>query len=135
MTIDILAEIKGRTARAAEPDPSAISAEVPGQGSGTVLDESAGSAPATIGDRGNLPAGAQGSNYEPNKIKIPDDVEYYTPAELAELLRVNVRSLEKWIRHLPVVKVGHFNRFPRIEIQKRLLSGSLLPQKIRSKLK
>jgi excisionase family DNA binding protein len=54
--------------------------------------------------------------------------EYYTPAELAAMLRIPRRTLEKWVlqRRLPVVKVGRLNRFPRVEIQKRLLNGSLL---------
>jgi excisionase family DNA binding protein len=54
--------------------------------------------------------------------------EFYTPAELAELLRIPRRTLEKWTlqRRLPVIKVGRLNRFPRVEIQKRLLNGSLL---------
>lgn len=54
--------------------------------------------------------------------------EYYTPAELAELLRVPKRTLEKWTikKRIPVIKVGRLNRFPRVEIQKRLLSGTLL---------
>ena len=54
--------------------------------------------------------------------------EYYTPEELAELLRVPKRTLEKWIlqRRIPVIKVGRLNRFPRVEIQKRLLNGKLL---------
>jgi excisionase family DNA binding protein len=54
--------------------------------------------------------------------------EFYTPDELAELLRVPKRTLQKWVtqRQLPVVKVGHLNRFLRVEIQKRLLNGKLL---------
>jgi|GEM_PF-1402203 excisionase family DNA binding protein len=54
--------------------------------------------------------------------------DFYTPGEMAALLRVPLRTLEKWTlkRRLPVVKVGRLNRFPRVEIQKRLLSGSLL---------
>lgn len=54
--------------------------------------------------------------------------EYYTPVELAAMLRIPRRSLERWVlqRRLPVVKIGRLNRFPRVEIQKRLLSGSLL---------
>jgi excisionase family DNA binding protein len=57
-----------------------------------------------------------------------EEPEYYTPAELAELLRIPKRTLEKWTlqRRLPVVKIGRLNRFPRLEIQKRLLGGSLL---------
>jgi excisionase family DNA binding protein len=54
--------------------------------------------------------------------------EYYTPDELSRLLCIPKRTLEKWTlqRRLPVVKVGRLNRFPCIEIQKRLLNGSLL---------
>jgi excisionase family DNA binding protein len=54
--------------------------------------------------------------------------ELYTPREMAALLRVPLRTLEKWVlqRRLPVVKCGRLNRFPRLEIQKRLLNGSLL---------
>lgn len=54
--------------------------------------------------------------------------EYYTPDELSKLLCIPKRTLEKWTlqRRLPVVKVGRLNRFPRVEIQKRLLNGSLL---------
>jgi excisionase family DNA binding protein len=54
--------------------------------------------------------------------------EFYTPDELSELLRIPKRTLEKWTlqKRLTVVKVGRLNRFPRVEIQKRLLGGSLL---------
>jgi excisionase family DNA binding protein len=54
--------------------------------------------------------------------------EFFTPEELAELLRIPKRTLEKWTlqRRLPVVKIGRLNRFPRVEIRKRLLNGSLL---------
>jgi excisionase family DNA binding protein len=60
--------------------------------------------------------------------KIVTEPELYTPGELAELLRVPVRTIEKWClqRRLPVVKVGRLNRFPRVEVQKKLLSGCLL---------
>jgi excisionase family DNA binding protein len=52
----------------------------------------------------------------------------YTPEELAALCRVSLRTIEKWTlqKRLPVVKMGRLNRFPRVEIQKRLLGGSLL---------
>ncbi|MGA2507259.1 MAG: helix-turn-helix domain-containing protein [Chitinispirillaceae bacterium] len=54
--------------------------------------------------------------------------EFYTPEELAELLRIPKRTLEKWAlkKQIPVIKVGRLNRFPRLEIQKRLLNGTLL---------
>lgn len=63
-----------------------------------------------------------------NEINTTKEAEFYTPAELAAMLAVPRRSLEKWVlqRRLPVVKVGRLNRFPRVEIQKRLLSGNLL---------
>jgi excisionase family DNA binding protein len=59
---------------------------------------------------------------------MTQEPEFYTGDELAALLRVPRRSVEKWTlqRRLPVVKVGRLNRFPRVEIQKRLLSGNLL---------
>jgi excisionase family DNA binding protein len=64
------------------------------------------------------------------RLTSPRDVEpeFYTPEELAVLLRIPIRTLEKWTlqRRLPVVKVGRLNRFPRVEIQKRLLNGNLL---------
>ena len=55
-------------------------------------------------------------------------LEYLTPGELAALCRTSVRTIEKWTlkKRLPVVKFGRLNRFPRVEIQKRLLNGSLL---------
>jgi excisionase family DNA binding protein len=62
------------------------------------------------------------------KAKENETAEFYTPEELAALLRIPLRTLEKWTqqRRLPVVKVGRLNRFPRVEIQKRLLRGNLL---------
>jgi len=58
----------------------------------------------------------------------PEEPDFYTPEELAALLRIPKRTLEKWTlqRRIPVIKVGRLNRFPRVEIQKRLLNGSLL---------
>jgi excisionase family DNA binding protein len=57
-----------------------------------------------------------------------NDTEGGFTCKMKEILRVPKRTLEKWTlqRRLPVVKCGRLNRFPRIEIQKRLLSGSLL---------
>jgi len=57
-----------------------------------------------------------------------NEPEFYTPEELAELLRIPKRTLEKWAikKQIPVIKVGRLNRFPRLEIQKRLLNGTLL---------
>jgi excisionase family DNA binding protein len=64
-----------------------------------------------------------------NKPAAPDpNAVFYTPGEMAAMLRIPLRTLEKWVlqRKIPVVKVGRLNRFPRVEIEKRLLSGSLL---------
>jgi excisionase family DNA binding protein len=60
--------------------------------------------------------------------EMKKEPEYYTPPELAALLQVPLRSIEKWClqKRLPVCKVGRLNRFPRVEIQRRLLNGSLL---------
>jgi excisionase family DNA binding protein len=65
--------------------------------------------------------------YRNRDVESGIDPEYYTPEELAELLRVPKRTLEKWTlqKRLPVVKVGRLNRFPRVEIEQRLLNGSL----------
>jgi excisionase family DNA binding protein len=59
---------------------------------------------------------------------LTEEPDFYTPDELADLLRIPKRTLEKWTlqKRLPVVKIGRLNRFPRLEIQKRLLNGSLL---------
>jgi excisionase family DNA binding protein len=59
-----------------------------------------------------------------------ENEEYYTPEELAALGHVPLRLIQKWAmaKKLPCVKWGRLNRFPRIEIQKRLLSGSILKQ-------
>ena len=61
-------------------------------------------------------------------LKIGREPEYFTSDELAKLLRIPKRTLEKWTlqRRIPVVKVGRLNRFPSTEIRKRLLNGSLL---------
>lgn len=57
-----------------------------------------------------------------------EEPEYYSPEDLALKLSVSVRTIRKWAigRLLPVIKIGKLNRFPRIEIEKRLLNGSLL---------
>lgn len=57
-----------------------------------------------------------------------NEPEFYTPEQLAGVLQVPLRTLEKWVfkKRLPVVKCGRLNRFPRVEIQKRILRGDLL---------
>ncbi len=64
---------------------------------------------------------------------IGEEPELYTPPEMAALCRVPMRTIEKWIfeKRLPVVRVGRLVRFPRVEIQKRILSGKLLFDKKR----
>lgn len=57
------------------------------------------------------------------------NTEYYTPDELASLVRVGRRWIDKWIpkRRLPgMTKVGRYWRFRKSEVEKQLLSGSLL---------
>jgi excisionase family DNA binding protein len=74
-------------------------------------------------------AGKHGCNCTTcNCSKVLPESDFYTPGELAGLLNVPLRTVEKWTlqRRLPVCKVGRLNKFPRVEIQKRLLNGSLL---------
>jgi len=54
--------------------------------------------------------------------------EYYSLTDLSILLSIPRRTLEKWTLKglLPVIKAGRLNRYPRVEINKRLLNGSLL---------
>ncbi len=57
------------------------------------------------------------------------DPEYYTPEELTQLVRVGARWLEKQIskRCLPgMTKVGKYWRFKKSDVDKQLLTGSLL---------
>jgi len=58
-----------------------------------------------------------------------EEAEYYTPDELAALVRVQRRWIEKQIpkRRLPgMTKVGRYWRFRKSEVEKQLLSGALL---------
>jgi excisionase family DNA binding protein len=67
--------------------------------------------------------------YQAEKEKpIGIEPEYYTAEDLSKLLEISKRTLEKWAqkKRIPVIKVGRLNRFPRVEIQKRLLNGTLL---------
>jgi excisionase family DNA binding protein len=54
--------------------------------------------------------------------------EYITIKELSETFNIPKRTIEKWVfkKRLPVVRCGRLIRFPRIEIEKRILNGSLL---------
>ena len=54
--------------------------------------------------------------------------EYLNAGQLAQWLNVSAKSIAKWHgqRRLPYIKVGRLTRFPRHEIERRLLSGKLL---------
>ena len=54
--------------------------------------------------------------------------EYLTAKELATKLNVSQKTVQKWraLGKLPIVKMGRLVRFPRQEIEKRLLTGCLL---------
>jgi excisionase family DNA binding protein len=52
--------------------------------------------------------------------------EFYTAEELSKLLNVPKRTIYKWSKRLPRLVAGRLLLFPRVEIQKRILSGKLL---------
>ena len=61
-----------------------------------------------------------------------ENTEYFTPDELAAYLNVSRKFIEKHIatRRIPgAVKIGRVWRFRRSDLEKRLLSGSLLIDK------
>ena len=66
-----------------------------------------------------------------NEENSPQEPEFLTAPELAVKLNVSLKSVINWTqaRRLPVIKMGRINRYPRIEIEKRLLTGSLLLNK------
>lgn len=57
--------------------------------------------------------------------------EYLTPRQLAGKVNVSLKAVTKWTqaRRLPACKMGRVWRYPAREIEKRLLSGSLLYDK------
>jgi hypothetical protein len=57
--------------------------------------------------------------------------EYLTGAQLAAKVNVSIKAVSKWTqaRRLPCCKMGRVWRYPVREIDKRLLSGSLLYDK------
>ena len=57
--------------------------------------------------------------------------EYLTARQLAEKVNVSLKAVVKWTaaRRLPACKMGRVWRYPVREIEKRLLSGSLLYDK------
>lgn len=60
--------------------------------------------------------------------------EFLTPAELAIMLNVSIKFVNKHIatKRLPgAVRVGRLWRFKRNEVEKRLIAGELLlPEKV-----
>jgi excisionase family DNA binding protein len=52
---------------------------------------------------------------------------YYTPKEVSEKLKLNIRTVYKWIREekLKAVKLGDVWRIPESEINRLLNSGGL----------
>ncbi len=57
--------------------------------------------------------------------------EYLTARQLAVKVNVSLKAVTKWTaaRRLPCVRMGRLWRYPVREIEKRLLSGSLLYDK------
>jgi excisionase family DNA binding protein len=57
--------------------------------------------------------------------------EYLSPKELAKKCNVSLKSITNWTqdRRLPAVKMGRVWRYPRLEIEKRLIGGRLLNEK------
>ena len=54
--------------------------------------------------------------------------EFLNARQLAEKLNVSPKSVTNWTqaRRLPAVKMGRVWRYPKLEIEKRLLGGKLL---------
>lgn len=72
-----------------------------------------------------------------NKLLNPDDghdagsaPQYLDAKQLSKKLNVSVKAVIHWTqtRQLPFIKMGRLNRYPSVEIEKRLLSGSLLSE-------
>jgi excisionase family DNA binding protein len=59
------------------------------------------------------------------------EVEYLNARQLAKKLNVSLKAIVKWTatRRLPCCKMGRIWRYPRNEIEKRLVSGKLLLDK------
>ncbi len=59
------------------------------------------------------------------------EAEYLTARQLARKVNVSLKAVTKWTaaRRLPCCKMGRVWRYPAREIEKRLLSGSLLYDK------
>ncbi|MBC7341188.1 MAG: helix-turn-helix domain-containing protein [Clostridia bacterium] len=57
---------------------------------------------------------------------------FYTPQEIAQKLKIDIRTLYRWIRegHLKAVKIGHFWRISESELN-RLLKGEEQKQEVK----
>lgn len=57
--------------------------------------------------------------------------EYLSGKELAAKLGVSIKAVINWTQNgrLPVIKVGRLNRYPKAEINKKLMTGNLLYDK------
>lgn len=62
---------------------------------------------------------------------LEKEATYLTARQLAEKLNVSLKAVINWTaaRRLPCIKMGRMNRYPRFEIEKRLLAGNLLLDK------
>lgn len=69
-------------------------------------------------------------NVNENAVEATEP-EYLSPHQLARKLNVSQKSITNWTqnRRLPAVKMGRVWRYPRLEIEKRLLNGRLLTEK------
>jgi hypothetical protein len=68
---------------------------------------------------------------ELQEITTQQEPEYLTAVELSVKLNISLKSIINWTQahRLPVIKMGRVNRYPKAEIEKRLLSGNLLLDK------
>ena len=66
-----------------------------------------------------------------NKNKTNCPMDYLNKIQLSQLLNCSVKSVVNWTlsNRLPIVRIGRLVRYPRTEIEKRLLSGQLLTTK------
>ena len=69
-----------------------------------------------------------------NEQGVFSEPEYLNAVQLSRKLNVSLKVVRKWTqaRRLPYVKMGRLNRYPRVEIERRLLSGSLLLEKTKT---
>jgi excisionase family DNA binding protein len=65
------------------------------------------------------------------RVAVAGEPEYLNARQLAGKLNVSVKAVIKWTaaRRLPACRMGRIWRYPRHEIEKRLISGKLLLDK------